>query len=61
MWFKVMVCGPVCGVSKKEKLEKIRKRGRLEAKAEETRQAAVPPPTFLALGVGLRVLFKSPL
>lgn len=61
MWFKVMVCGPVCGVNKREKLEKIRKRGRLEAKVEETRQAAVRPPKFLAWGVGLCVLFKSPL
>lgn len=60
MWFKVMVCGPVCGVGKREKLEKIRKRGRLEAKVEETKKAVVPPPTFLALDVGLCVLFKSP-
>lgn len=30
------------------KLEKVRDRGRLEAKDEETRQVAVPPPTFLA-------------
>lgn len=43
------------------KLEKIRKRGKLEAKVKETRHAAVPPPTFLALGVGHCVLFKGPL
>lgn len=41
-------------------MEKIRKRERLEAKVEETRQEVVPPPTP-ALGVDRCVLFKGPL
>lgn len=34
--------------------------GRLEAKVEETRQVAIPPPIFLALGGGRCVVFKGP-
>lgn len=61
MWFKVIVCGPVCGIKKEGKLEKRRKRGMLEVRVEETRPAAVPPPMFLALGVCCCFLFKGSL